>query len=385
MRRMLREWCRELRAAFVAEFKAEGCLNKTALLLLVCLPLIYTILLGAAYSANVLNDIPMVVCDLQQSKISRQVVSNYDTSDRFTVVKHVGTQEELLRAIENGEAKVGLYIEPDLDKNIKTAKPAEIGIYIEASNMVYGSASLVASEEINLNLLVSGSQRILERMTYYPDRALRTAYPATYGVRILNNPTHGYCNFMLLGLICNGVQISLFLYAADIFFKNRRKDWRFKSALLLGKLLAIEVISGLAFSLSILLAQELFAVPLRGAWYEFLALEAAFIFFFAGLGMMLSLAFPNPILMIQESLLFIMPGMLYSGLSWPNEWLSTLPAYIRVIFPITYLAMPMRDLSLLGWSDLLVKNIGILAGAGLVCFIAAYLLLRHRAWQEVEV
>lgn len=385
MRRMLREWCRELRAAFVAEFKAEGCLNKTALLLLVCLPLIYTILLGAAYSANVLNDIPMVVCDLQQSKISRQVVSNYDTSDRFTVVKHVGTQEELLRAIENGEAKVGLYIEPDLDKNIKTAKPAEIGIYIEASNMVYGSASLVASEEINLNLLVSGSQRILERMTYYPDRALRTAYPATYGVRILNNPTHGYCNFMLLGLICNGVQISLFLYAADIFFKNRRKDWRFKSALLLGKLLAIEVISGLAFSLSILLAQKLFAVPLRGAWYEFLALEAAFIFFFTGLGMMLSLAFPNPILMIQESLLFIMPGMLYSGLSWPNEWLSTLPAYIRVIFPITYLAMPMRDLSLLGWSDLLVKNIGILAGAGLVCFIAAYLLLRHRAWQEVEV
>lgn len=384
MRRMLREWCRELRAAF-AEFKADGRLNKTALLLLVCLPLIYTILLGAAYSANVLNNIPVVVCDLQQSKISRQVVSNYDTSDRFTVVKHVGTQEELLRAIENGEAKVGLYIEPALDKNIKTAKPAEIGIYIEASNMVYGSASLVASEEINLNLLVSGSQRILERMTYYPDRALRTAYPATYGVRILNNPTHGYCNFMLLGLICNGVQISLFLYAADIFFKNRRKDWRFKSALLLGKLLAIEVISGLAFSLSILLAQELFAVPLRGAWYEFLALEAAFIFFFAGLGMMLSLAFPNPILMIQESLLFIMPGMLYSGLSWPNEWLSTLPAYIRVIFPITYLAMPMRDLSLLGWSDLLVKNIGILAGAGLVCFIAAYLLLRHRAWQEVEV
>lgn len=385
MRRMLREWCRELRAAFVAEFKAEGCLNKTALLLLVCLPLIYTILLGAAYSANVLNNIPVVVCDLQQSKISRQVVSNYDTSDRFTVVKHVGTQEELLRAIENGEAKVGLYIEPDLDKNIKTAKPAEIGIYIEASNMVYGSASLVASEEINLNLLVSGSQRILERMTYYPDRALRTAYPATYGVRILSNPTHGYCNFMLLGLICNGVQISLFLYAADIFFKNRRKDWRFKSALLLGKLLAIELISGLAFSLCILLAQELFAVPLRGAWYEFFALEAVFIFFFAGLGMMLSLAFPNPILMIQESLLFIMPGMLYSGLSWPNEWLSTLPAYIRVIFPITYLAMPMRDLSLLGWSDLLVKNIGILAGVGLVCFIAAYLLLRHRAWQEVEV
>ena len=281
MRRMLREWCSELRAAFVAEFKAEGRFNKTALLLLVCLPLIYTILLGAAYSANVLNDIPMVVCDLQQSKISRQVVSNYDTSDRFTVVKHVGTQEELLKAIENGEAKVGLYIEPDLDKNIKTANPAEIGIYIEASNMVYGSASMVASEEINLNLLVSGSQRILERMTYYPEQALRTAYPATYGVRILNNPTHGYCNFMLLGLICNGVQISLFLYAADIFFKNRRKDWRFKSALLLGKLLALEVISGLAFSLSILLAQALFAVPLRGAWYEFWALEAAFLFFFS--------------------------------------------------------------------------------------------------------
>lgn len=88
-----------------------------------------------------------MVCDLQQSKISRLLVSNYNTSDRFTVVKHVNTYKDMLNSLENGEAKVGIYIEPDLDKRIKTTTPAEIGIYIEASNMVYGSASIVASKK----------------------------------------------------------------------------------------------------------------------------------------------------------------------------------------------------------------------------------------------
>ena len=381
---MLKDWYRELKSAFIDEIKIDGRFNKAALLLLLCLPLVYATILGAAYSANILNNVPVVVCDLQQSKISRLLVSNYNTSDRFTVVKHVNTYKDMLNSLENGEAKVGIYIEPDLDKRIKTTTPAEIGIYIEASNMVYGRASIVASKEINLNLLVSGSQRILEHLGYYPDRALRTAYPAAISVRILNNPTNGYCNFMLLGLICNGIQISLFLYTVDIFVKNRRKKWQFKSSLILGKLLAIEVMSALAFSFSLWLSKLLFAVPLRGSWYEFLALEMAFIFFFVGLGMMLSLSFANSVLTLQGTLLFIMPGMLYSGLSWPNEWLSNLPSVIRAIFPLTYLAIPMRDLSLTGWSDILLINIGILSIAGLAFYLITYLLLTHRAWQEVK-
>lgn len=381
---MKKNWFHEVDLAFRQEFYTAGCLNKPLLFLLVLLPLVYTLLFGAAYSANVLNHIPVVVCDLQQDSISRTLIANYDTSDRFTVVKHVSSYEEMKDSLENGDAKVGLYIEPDVTKRIKKALPAEVGIYIEASNMVYGSASLVASEEINLNLLVGGSQKILEHLSLYPDRALKTAYPAAMSVRILNNPTNGYCNFMLLGLVCNGIQISLFLYAVDIFVKNKKEQWRYKSALLVGKLCAITLLSVSVFSLCLFLSQMIFAVPLRGAWYEFLFLETAFVFFFTCLGMFLSLLFPSPVLALQNVLLFVMPGLLYSGLSWPQEWLTRLPAVIRTIFPITYLALPMRDLSLAGTSRLLSDDIGILMIGGVLLFILTFFLLKYRHWQEVQ-
>ena len=370
--------------AFRQEFYGAGRFNKTLLFLLVLLPLVYTLLFGAAYSANVLNHIPVVVCDLEQSSISRTLVLNYDTSDRFRVVKQVSSYEEMQAALKNGEAKVGLYVPSGVDRNLRTAAPAEVGVYIEASNMVYGSAALVASEEINLNLLVGGSQKILEHMSIYPDRALRMAYPAAMSVRILNNPTNSYCNFMLLGLVCNGIQISLFLYAVDMFVKNKAQKWRYKTTLLWGKLCAVELVSVTVFSICLLISQYVFAVPLRAPWYEFLFLEAVFVFFFTGLGMFLSIIFNAPVLALQEALLFIMPGLLYSGLSWPQEWLGQLPAIIRAIFPITYLALPMRDLSLAGASNLLAEDIAIMAAAGIILMILTFFLVKYRKWQEVS-
>ena len=381
---MLKGWFHESVLAFRQEFYGAGRFNKTLLFLLVLLPLVYTLLFGAAYSANVLNHIPVVVCDLEQSSISRTLILNYDTSDRFRVVKQVSSYEEMQAALKNGEAKVGLYVPSGVDRNLRTAAPAEVGVYIEASNMVYGSAALVASEEINLNLLVGGSQKILEHMTIYPDRALRMAYPAAMSVRILNNPTNSYCNFMLLGLVCNGIQISLFLYAVDMFVKNKAQKWRYKTALLWGKLCAVELVSVAVFSICLLISQYVFAVPLRAPWYEFLFLETVFVFFFTGLGMFLSIIFNAPVLALQEALLFIMPGLLYSGLSWPQEWLGQLPAIIRAIFPITYLALPMRDLSLAGASNLLAEDTGIMAAAGIILMILTFFLVKYRKWQEVS-
>ena len=101
--------------------------------------------------------------------------------------------------------------------------------------------------------------------------------------------------------------------------------------------------------------------------------------------MVLALAFPSPVLALQEMLLFIMPGMLYSGLSWPNEWLDQLPTLIRMIFPITYLAMPMSDLSLAGRSELLMHSAALFASVGLLLYGISYLLLLKKSRQEVQL
>ena len=206
---MLNVFWQEFERALQQELQGTGKLNKTAVVLLVLMPLCYTLLFGATYSANVLNNIPLAVCDMQQSKISRMLIKYYDTSDRFTMVEQLDSLEELESALAEGRAKVGLYVPPDLDTKIKRSIPAEVGLLIDSTNVVYGSASVIAAKEINLNLLIGGGQKIVERLSLYPDEAMSTMYPALIRVRILKNPTNSYTNFMLLGLIGNGVQISL--------------------------------------------------------------------------------------------------------------------------------------------------------------------------------
>lgn len=374
---MLKIFLQELWQALRQELRGSGRLNKTAVVLLILMPLCYTVLFGATYSANVLNNIPLAVCDLQQSKISRMLIKYYDTSDRFLVMEQVASMEQLEDALTEGRAKVGLYIPPDLDSKIKRGIPTEVGLLIDSTNVVYGSASVIAAKEINLNLLIGGGQKIVERLGLYPDEAISTMYPALIRVRILKNPTNSYTNFMLLGLIGNGVQISLYLYGAAAFAKGRQ--WRrYPGAVLLGKALGMGLYSLLGFVGSLLLAHQLFAVPLRASWAALLLLGGSFIILFILVSLLFALAFPNAVLAIQNTLLFIMPGLLYSGLSWPDEWMGRLPSFIQIFFPITYLAVPLRDLSLMGSSGLLMHNVmNMLAMAGAL-FLLDYLLLVNR-------
>lgn len=380
---MLKEFFSELWLAVRQELRGNGWINKTAALLLVAMPLCYTLLFGATYSANVLNDIPLAVCDLQQSKISRMLIEYYDTSDRFVMVEQAANMEELEEILASGRAKAGLYIPPDLDKNIKTGIPAEMGIIIDSTNVVYGSASLVAAEEINMNLLVGGGQKIAERLNLYPDEAMNVMYPAVIRVRILKNPTNSYTNFMLLGLIANGIQISLYLYAADAFSWGRAR-WRSTWARLLGKALGMGIFSLLGFVLSLLLAKACFAVPLRAGWEQLLLLMLSFIALFIAVSLLFALVFSAPVLAIQNTLLFIMPGLLYSGLSWPDEWMGGLPAAIQTFFPIAYLAVPLRDLSLTGGSPLLEQNVCRMLAGALLIFGTDYFLLRRRQAKEAR-
>lgn len=372
----------ELRRAFMQEIYLAGGWNKKLVCLLLLLPMTYTVLFGFTYQANVLNDIPAVVCDMQQSKTSRQLINYYDTSDRFIVTEHVQTLEELQERLREEKAKAGIYIERDLDKRIKNGLQADVAIIIDATNVVYGSAALVAAEEINMNVLVGAGQRISERLGFYPDQAIETVYPAALRARILNNPTNSYTNFMLLGLMCNGVQISLYLYTADAWANIKRRKWRFYSAALAGQLAAVALAAWLSFGLCLGLAHFGFAVPLRGAWQHFALLDGSFVLLFTAVGMLFSFLFGKAVMAIQETLLFIMPGLLYSGLSWPNEWVGGLPLFIRAFFPITYMALPLRDLSLQGTSALLPENITLMLAAAGAVLCLDITLLRRRLRKE---
>ncbi len=66
-----------------------------------------------------------------------------------------------------------------------------------------------------------------------------------------------------------------------------------------------------------LVIKNFFAIPMRGSWIEALILGFGFIFFVSNVLLIFAAAAPNEVLAIQAPMIYIMPGLLYSGLSFP--------------------------------------------------------------------
>ena len=83
---------------------------------------------------------------------------------------------------------------------------------------------------------------------------------------------------------------------------------------------------------------------------------------------------------IEMPLLYIMPGLLYSGLSWPDFYMSDVAAAIAQIFPMRHAADSIRDILLAGYAPALVSQSLqlLLMGTGAFVLGTAIFALRRR-------
>ncbi len=71
-------------------------------IIIFAMPLAFSLLFGCVYRGNVVNNIPFVVYDENQSKLSRSLIQAYADADRFTYVAQAASEEEMQEAIESG-------------------------------------------------------------------------------------------------------------------------------------------------------------------------------------------------------------------------------------------------------------------------------------------
>lgn len=365
-----------------AEIKSQKRWNSPLFLLLFILPIFYTFLFGFTYYKNVVNHLPTVIFDEDNSYVSRQIITAYDDSDRFEVLFHAQSFEELQDIIGKGDAYIGIYIPPQFSHDIKRGIPTTVGMIINSTNMIFGNSAITASQEINMNAIIKGGQKLTEATGQPPAEALCTAYPIQVKIRILNNPTNNYTNFLLLGLIANGMQIGILLFASSMLCgEYKRVDfWSQTSTLniVLGKFLACWLPATFSLCLCEEFAHFIFNVPLRAPIWQIIILSAAFIFIFTSLCLLFSAIFTNPVNAVQLPLGYIMPGLLYSGLTWPLGWVDPIPSFLGKLMPLYYFAIPLRALSLQGFSPDYFFCLKKMLGTGMVLLIFAGLIFQYK-------
>ncbi len=344
--------------------------------LLIGTPLGFTLLFGVIYGANIVNDIPLIIYDEDQSALSRRVIQAYTDADRFTVTEHVQSEEEMRAALLDNCGKAALEIPRDFAKDVKQGRSAEALLIVNSANNMFGNAAIAASQEIARSLEISVATGMLESGGLLPAAALTNAYPVRLGVRITGDPANGYAAFMLGGLMLNGLQIGIMVTLAPLLitellcprYARRYPSWIF----MLAGILPYALVAFVGYLIALFACIHLFYVPMHGSWLAVFALGGAFIAFVCCVLLVFSACVPSRELSLQAPMLYIMPGLLYSGLSWPAFDMGTYAAAFGALLPMTYAGDALRDIMLSGYAPDLARNVTIMLAAAVGCFLVAW-------------
>ncbi|MDR3573545.1 MAG: ABC transporter permease [Anaerolineaceae bacterium] len=302
--------------------------ERVFIIVLLMMPILQLALFAAAIHTDITH-IPMVVADQSLSQASQSYLNALVDSNYFDIVANVSSQDDLMKAIDDGNANVGVLIPPDF-------------------------ASKVTQGQANVLVLVDGSDSYITNSAYSTINAISQTYaislirlpatPLNMSIRILYNPDLNQLWFLVPGLLVMLMQgITMNLTALAIV---REREVGTIEALLVTPLRPVELMLGktlpyLAVALVNMMSifffsTVIFGVPFMGNLLLFVFLSIIFATTGLGLGLAISTGSQTQMQAQQLGGMFNFVGMFLAGFLFPAYALPLVLKVIGAIFPMTY-------------------------------------------------
>jgi ABC-2 type transport system permease protein len=308
-------------------------------------PIIQLIIFGYAVNTDI-RETPMFVVDHDASYASRQLVDALTASGYFRAIERSRDPERLTRALDTGEAIVGLQIPPDFSRRLAGGQGADVQLLVDGSNSntatVAQSNALRIIRDFAADRLAAGAElpggvdfRI--RAWFNPDLASRVYnVPAVLGVIVL-----------LMSLLLTALTV---VREREMGTLEQLMVTPLRPAeLIMGKTLPVALIASIQFTLVMLVAIFWFGIPFRGSLPALVA--AAIIYIVSGLsfGLLISTLART----LQEALmvmfLFLMPAIILSGFMFPIFTMPEPFQWLTLLNPIRHFLEIVRPVFLKGY------------------------------------
>lgn len=314
--------------------------DRRTLRIQIALPIVQLFLFGYAISTNV-NHVPTIVADQSLDAESRDFIAALTSSGNFDVVAVAASQAEVSRAIDEGQAQVGVVIPPDFASHVVLGD-AEVLILVDGSDLFTSQSAYNAATAIAQAHSTSIAVQRLERSGLVQPGA--HLLPVDARVRILYNPDLKDLWFLIPGMIATILQIQTVTLTAAAVVREREIgtiEQLLVTPILPGELLVGKMAPNLIISLvNILTIVGIgvfwFRVPFLGSFWFFLGVTVLYVFSGLGLGLLVSTVSQNQRQVQQLNGMTMILGLLLSGFIFPR---SAMPPAIRLvgnIFPLTY-------------------------------------------------
>jgi len=311
-----------------------------SLIIVFALPVFQLIMFGYALNMEVQN-IDLAILDFNRTKISRQLVKQFEGNDFFKPFYFDGNPNKIEELFLKREARAALIINHDFDERFATEFQTPVQFLYDASDpnaatLIYNYCSQVINKFNNQHNKISPIPfKIEPRIWYNPD--MKSTYFFVPG---------------LVALIL--VMISALLTSITL---TREKETGTMEQILVSPVKPIEIIVGkvlpyifLAFLdglMILLIGIFLFDVPFTGSYLLLMFLATLYIIVALSLGLMISATVKTQqVAMMIAISATLLPTVMLSGFIFPIESMPDVLQYVTYLVPAKYFIIIIRGIML---------------------------------------
>ncbi len=320
-------------------------------------PLFFFVFLSRLFGDGAMRDIPVSVCDLDQTASSRALLRELEAAPSIHIAQYVTEPAEGQLYLKRGDYYAFIVIPRGFEKDIYKAKPTQAICY--TNNQFLLPANFIQKDFFETIIQFSSDLTVDKRMKngQIPDQAIGAVKKIELDAHVLYNPYTNYSYYLNLGLFPMMFQIVVMMFTAYIpglVLKRKRGLHLYNMgegkalSIVIGKLLPYTIVFSLVTWLMDVYLFDLLGVPSKGTFIEGFVLSIFFILAAQFLGFAISAVSPNLRSAVTYGGGFAALAFSFSGYTFPIDGIPLLMKIGVELFPFTHFLHAYIDIAIKG-------------------------------------
>lgn len=328
-------------------------------LLVFIVPSIYAILFGLVYMSAILDDMPVAIVNLDNSQLSRQVITAFENDKYFKVVDGINSYEELEQAMKTGVVRAGVLVPEDFEKMVSKHQHTELLVVYDGSNLTWGYNIRKNAMQVVNKFTLENTAAYLAGMGLTEYEIANTMNTIDCNITAWYNTNYNYIHFIFLGIMMMVLhQIGLLSAGLIVTREKEKRTWvQFLASpmpawkIALSKCLPYLITNFFNYSLLLWISSYLFQVKVGGNIALIIITGLLFDICITFAGFLISVYSSSSLQVTRYVMLLSVPLFMCSGYVWPFIYVPSVLEGIFKLLPYTWMAHGIRAIS--------IKNLGI--------------------------
>ena len=314
-------------------------------------PVVQVLIIGYAVNTDV-RHVPLAVYDLDRTPSSRDLITRFEGSGCFDVVRRLSSEQEIQAVLDSGVAKAVLRFNRGFSEDLKGGRTASVQLLLDGSDS--NTASVVLSDASHI---AADFNRAMLQERFARTMGLRLeAEPVTLVSRAWFNPNLDSRNFFVPGVLAMLVAVVSIILSAMAIVREREIGTMEQIMVtpigrlefILGKTIPFALIGFVDVALITLVAVFWFRVPLLGNPLMLLLGTGLYLLSTLGVGLFISTVSATQQQAMMTAFFFMLPAFMLSGFVYPIANMPEVVQWLTYLNPLRYYLVIIRGVFLKG-------------------------------------